>query len=237
MIGRLAFVTVAAVGLYVPTVGFTVNDSCTGTAGVAGAAPSPSCGGDLRECLRQSADIRQTTFGGRYVTAEDVARCMETFNACIHGGASTGGNGAPPASTSTGSAGNTLPQRFHIGYQTTNVDCQRDGNTASCRETHEEALPDGGQYVLSGDITGTVSGMTMTGSFKGHSTSSGHSTGCVSEQDHAGAVRYDFNPDGSVAMHLGPTTVHTVYTGECSNAPPMSDTYPVYEATGTWAAK
>jgi hypothetical protein len=75
---KFALAAVAAVGLYVPTLGLPLPDSCMHTIGVAGAAPAPSrsCGGDLRECLRQSADLRQTTFGGRYVTAEDVARCV-----------------------------------------------------------------------------------------------------------------------------------------------------------------
>ena len=76
LLHKLALTAAAAVGLYVSTLGLPLPVSC--------AAPSPSCGGDLRECLRQSADMRQTTFGGRYVTAEDVARCMEAFNASIH---------------------------------------------------------------------------------------------------------------------------------------------------------
>ncbi len=100
VVSKLALGTVAALGLYLTSLGLPASDSCTWTAGVAGAAPTPSrsCGGDLRECLRQSADMRQTTFGGRYVTAEDVARCMEIFNACIHGGAGIGGNPVPPGS-------------------------------------------------------------------------------------------------------------------------------------------
>ncbi len=65
---KIALSTVAAAALHVPTSVSPQHDSCTWTAGVAGAAPtpSPSCGGDLRECLRQSADMRQTTFGGRW---------------------------------------------------------------------------------------------------------------------------------------------------------------------------
>jgi hypothetical protein len=42
------------------------------------AAPSLTCGGDLRECLRLSA--KTEIYGARYVTAEDVARCVEAFN-------------------------------------------------------------------------------------------------------------------------------------------------------------
>ncbi len=99
---KVALGTVAAVGLYVPSIVAVLPDSCVigiGIGiGIAGAAPSASCGGDLRECLRQSADMRQTTFGGRFVTAEDVARCTEAFEACIHGGAARGGSQPPPGS-------------------------------------------------------------------------------------------------------------------------------------------
>lgn len=98
MFPRLALATAFAVGLYLPALGIAPPDSCVLGPGVAGAAPSPSCGGDLRECLRASADMHETTFGGRYVTAEDVSRCVEAFNACAHGGASRGGNQPPPGS-------------------------------------------------------------------------------------------------------------------------------------------
>lgn len=234
---KAALVSVSALALCVPAFVSPHPDSCAWTAGLAGAAPtpSPSCGGDLRECLRAAADMHPTTFGVRYVTAEDVARCMEIFDACIHGGASSGRDPALSTPTSTGDDRAGLPQRFRISFDTTTIDCRVNGDDASCTQTREESLPSGGHYSLSGEITGTVSGMTLTGSFKDHSTSSGHSSGCVSEQDHSGPVRYEFRRDGSVAMRWGPAHVDTVFTGACSNAPPTSESYPVWEGTGTWS--
>jgi hypothetical protein len=97
---KLTLVTVAAVAMYVLSLGLPIPESCLRTSAVAGAAPSPTCGGDLRECLRVSA--KTGIYGARHVPAEDVAKCVEAFNACIHGGASGPGNPVPPTSTSAG---------------------------------------------------------------------------------------------------------------------------------------
>ncbi|POX74484.1 hypothetical protein, partial [Mycobacterium kansasii] len=85
MVTRLALATVAAMGLYVATLGIPMASRCDG---VAGAAPSRSCSSDLRECLRLSA--KTGIYGARYVTADDVAKCVDAFNECIHGGAGAG---------------------------------------------------------------------------------------------------------------------------------------------------
>ena len=113
---KLALATVAAVGLYLAALALPISSLCLSTGGMASAAPSPTCGGDLRECLRLSAQTG--IYGARYVTAADVARCMEAFNSCIHGGVSAG-NPNPPTSTSTGSGGSGkgLPQHFGITFR------------------------------------------------------------------------------------------------------------------------
>jgi hypothetical protein len=132
-VSTLAVAAVAALALYVPTFGlFGPLGACLGTAATAAAAPSPTCGGDLRECLRLSA--KTGIYGARYVTAEDVARCVEAFNACIHGGASGGGKQTPPTSTSTPGGGTRkgLPQHFGIAYDGNLVsDCRVSGDAAS----------------------------------------------------------------------------------------------------------
>ncbi len=110
-LSKLAVVTVAAVGLYIPTIGLPVPlGSCLRTVGVAAAAPSQTCGGDERECLRRSA--KTGLYGVRYVTPEDVAKCVEAFNACIHGTLNGGGNPVPPTSTSPtgGNKTSSLPK-------------------------------------------------------------------------------------------------------------------------------
>ena len=116
LVSKLAVVAAAAVGLYVTTVGLPVTPhSCLRTVGVAAAAPSPTCGADERECLH--ASVKTGLYGVRYVSPEDVARCVEAFNACIHG--TLEGNPNPPASTPTagGNPRTSAPDTSGIKYE------------------------------------------------------------------------------------------------------------------------
>lgn len=234
LLPKLAFVTVAAVGLYISNLGLPLPNSCLRTIAVAGAAPapSPSCGGDLRECLRLSADLRQTTFGGRYVTAEDVARCMEAFNACIHGGASRGGNASPPTSTAVGGDDKKgLPQHFAIEHSDgTESDCRVSGDEVTCVESYPGSAP----AEITGKVIGKLSGLTMTGSLHKHSTV--ESDGYISEVDYSGPVIYNFKLDGTVTKREGPIQQQFSCSGGCSYAPPAPRTVPAIEIAGTWTA-
>lgn len=234
LVPKLALATVAAVGLYIPTLGLPLPSSCLRTIGVAGAAPSPSCGGDLRECLRASADMHPTTFGVRYVTADDVARCMEAFRSCISGGASGGGQSPPTPTAAEGGNRKGLPQRFTI---TTSAgfmhDCRVSGDTVSCEISYQQPV-EHGMTTYRGTVSGRLSGSTMTGRWETQSRSDG-AEGCVSEGKESGPATYVFNPDGTVAMRVGPQQADFVYTGSCSDAPPYSSTLPVWEETGTWS--
>ena len=126
LVPKLALATAAAVGLYASAGGLLPGPfgNCLRSTGVATAAPSPTCANDLRECLRVSA--RTGLYGVRYVTAEDVARCVEAFDACIHG--TIQGNPHPPASTSSPGGGNKtgMPQRFKITQDAFTLDCAVD---------------------------------------------------------------------------------------------------------------
>ncbi|MFN8033842.1 MAG: hypothetical protein U0Q47_11180 [Mycobacterium sp.] len=230
----LSVATVAAVGLYVPAFGFLGPlGACLPTAATASAAPSPTCASDLRECLRQSADLRQTTFGGRYVTAEDVARCMEAFNACIHG-TLRGGNPNPPISTSAGGSNEEgLPQHFSISGAAGASDCHSNGGTVTCALSWKS--PPAGTDSFTGNVSGTLSGMTMSGTATGRRT--GHSPGdpsCTFVDDFSWPITYRFNPDGSVAVREGPYERKTTLGGSCSGSD--SGTEPVSEWIGTWSA-
>lgn len=200
--------------------------------GVAGAAPSSSSGAKLRECLRASADLHQTTFGGRYVTAEDVARCMEAFRPGSSGGASGGGNQAPPSNPTAGGGGNTvLPGHLQIkGDNRIITDCRVDGNSVTCTQAFSPPVPDA---EWNSTVTGTLSGRTMTGTQKG-TLRSGSGAGCTSYGQHSGPVTYVFEPDGTVVMRIGPLEQNFTYSGCLTNAPDQS-TEPVREATGAWS--
>lgn len=227
---KLALATAAVVGLYVPTLGLPLPGSCMRTGGVASAAPSPTCASDLRDCLRLSA--KEGLYGVRYVTADDVARCIDAFNACIHGGASAGGSTVPP--TSTGGE-RSLPKRLRITYETTAIDCRVNGDSVTCTSTRQEPLPAGGTYSETGEIRGSVSGLTFSGTVIRHGKSAGDSSGCISDQVQTGPVRYDFSLDGSVVMRDGPIKQDIVFSGTCAKESPTSTTHPVWQGIAKWS--
>lgn len=135
---ELAPTTARSVGLYAPTLGLPLSGSCLRTGDAASAATSPTCTSDMRDCLRISA--REGLCGVRYVTADDVARCMEVFSACTHGGASEGGNQLPRTTTSARGGGREgLPQRFHISSSSSEYvsDCRVSGDAVNCTSTVE----------------------------------------------------------------------------------------------------
>ncbi|ORB84140.1 hypothetical protein B1987_10415 [Mycobacterium kansasii] len=229
MVTRLALAAVSAMGLYVATLGIPTASRCDG---IAGAAPSRSCSSDLRECLRLSA--KTGIYGARYVTADDVAKCVDAFNECIHGG--TGAGGATPSpTTSTGGGGRKgLPPHLGITYEGTLVnDCKVSGDKVSCKIINPNA-PVGNQDSWIGEIKGTLSGMTMTGTqtirVEGHYDGS---PGCFYTEEASGPARYVFDSDGTVAMRNGPLQwQHTDY-GSCSNS--SSQTSAQTEGTARWS--
>ena len=212
---KTALAALAAVGLSLPF-GAPLPGSCLRTIGVAEAAPSPSpsCGGDLRECLRASADLRQTTFGGRYVTADDVARCMEAFRSCVSGGASRGGNTGPPNPAKTGNGkgddGKTLPQRFTIAGE--GFVCTATGKLLNCA-TDPQVNERGGTTTKK--ISGTIADWTVTATRTEHFVGPSVN-GCVSTVDYSWAENYEFKPDGTGFLKRAPGRYDQTLSGTCS---------------------
>ena len=238
---KTALAAFAAVGLFLPF-GAPLPGSCLRTVGIAGAAPSPSCSGDLRECLRASADLHQTTFGGRYVTADDVARCMEAFRSCVSGGASRGGNQAPPTSTSPDGGNNAvgLPQRFQITYGGTAISCRADGNQVSCSGQRGD-LPS----AMSGTatFTGTLSGSTLSGTETANSSLAPGPNTCGAKSESSGPVTFVLGANGIVKVSKGTFQTEESYFGtpsvtggDCSINGPRNYSVPGYEFSATWSA-
>ena len=231
MATRLALLTTAAIVLYAPALGLPLPGSCTGTGAVAVAAPSPSCSSDLRECLHLKA--KTGLYGVRYVTAEDVAACMELFDSCMHGGASRGGNPVPPASTPTGTGAKpaALPKRFGVDHGGGALsDCRVDGDSVSCTANWKT---DNDTYTA--EFTGTVAGLTMTGTTVTHRAGTTPSDpGCVIDEIYSGPVSYLFSPDGEVTFTAGPNQRQTSLSGSCSGG--NSGTTEVMKGTATWSA-
>lgn len=223
LVPKLALGTVAGVGLYLATLGLPLPTSC--------AEPSPSCGGDLRECLRQSADMRQTTFGGRYVTAEDVSRCVEAFEACIHGGARAGGNANPPVSTTRRSGGEgMLPQHFAIDGQYEAYDCLVATRAVTCTVSAHSSTASADSWTAT--VAGTVSGLNLSGTMTIDQRV--EANGCVMEDHGTGPFQAVFDAGGSVALREGPFRWQRKPVS-CANSDPW--TQPGYDATATWTPK
>ncbi|MGV1006652.1 MAG: hypothetical protein ACOYEV_18220 [Candidatus Nanopelagicales bacterium] len=224
---RLALVAVSAVGLYIPTLGLPIPGSCMRTGSSASATPSPACASDLRDCLRVSA--REGLYGVRFVTAEDVARCMEAFNACTHGTLQGGPN--PPASTSSGSGAKSasLPKRFGINHGAGAIsDCRVNGDAVTCTANWKTA-----NDSYSAEFTGTSSGLTMAGTTTTHRI--GHTPedpGCTIDENYSGPVTYIFSPDGGVTFTAGPNQRQSTFSGSCSGS--NSGMTDVMKGTANW---
>ena len=216
----LAVAAIAALGLYVSVFGsFGPLGACMRTVPTASAAPSPTCGGDLRECLRLSA--KTGIYGARYVTAEDVARCVEAFEACIHGTLGGGNPNPPPTSSPTrGGNGATMPRRFTIEGE--GFDCTVSGSAVECI-----AAPSSNDPNTSKTIKATLSGLTMTGTRADHFV--GPSVqGCVSTVDYSWPITVEFKSDGTGQLHMAQGHYDQTLSGSCSG----SFTEPVDGAEG-----
>jgi hypothetical protein len=170
----------------------------------------------------------------RWVTAEDVARCMEAFRSCINGGASRGGNPVPPTTTARRDSSTGLPQHFGIKAADVVYDCTRSGEAITCTGTRN--LSEGWDSITE-EVTGTLSGLTMTGSLKRHGT--GHAPampGCRSEHDSTGPVTYVFNLDGTVTMRAEPHQWNTTWSGCGADDGPRSGVTDAWEATASWSS-
>lgn len=226
---RLVLAAVAVLGLYVPTLGLPLPGSCLRTGAAASAAPSPSCSSDLRECLRSNA--RETVYGARYVTADDVSHCVDAFKSCIHGGASRGGNSAPPASTPGGGGGGrnkeSMPQRFKIDGE--DFDCTTSGGSFTCTAPPQTNSQGGtSTRSLSGSMSGRTASATRTDHFVGPSVN-----GCVSTVDYSWQETYEFKPDGTGFLRRAPGQWDQTLSGSCSG----THSGPVEGAEGplTWS--
>ena len=229
LLPKTTLAALAAIGLFLPFAA-PLPGSCVRVIGMAGAAPSPSCSGDLRECLRASADLHQTTFGGRYVTADDVARCMDAFRSCTSGGTSRQGGSTPTKSTAGADSDKSLPKRFLISETESDSqhDCSRSGDALTCTETLLE--PYGATLTSVLTFKGSLSGLTAAGKYSGQQTT--EAAGCVSEQTLSGTATYAFRPDGTVSISRQAPQIEV--TKPCWG-PATSFTGTAWESSGRWS--
>ena len=85
-----------------------------------------------------------------------------------------------------------------------------------------------------GQVTGKLSGLTMTGTRKNRTQA--HYTavpGCIEVGEGSGPVTYVFSLYGTVKITEGPMSWQTTRSGDCSGGGPRTN--PATEGTATWS--
>ncbi len=139
---------------------------------------------------------------------------------------------------SSTAAPTTLPPHFRIEYGDLVSDCRVSGDAVRCTETLTIL---GAHDTYISTMTGTLSGMTVTGTATLHSTNPDQqSPECISGTDITGPITYSFGSDGTVSVRWGP--YQRTFTNSCNsqqpgpNASEDPNLEPVFTWTGTWSA-
>jgi hypothetical protein len=111
-------------------------------------------------------------------------------------------------------------------------DCRTSGETVTCTETMEPLTGDMDSWE--GKITGSLSGLTVTGTKTARLTGHGAvDSGCIAVYDYSGPLTLVFGLDGNVSMRWGPNQLQLNWSGSCPGS--RSETAPVLELSGTWS--
>ena len=110
-----------------------------------------------------------------------------------------------------------LPKHFRIDSEGSVEECRRDGDRVTCT-TQLDPLPDN-YDSWTGCVTGTQSGLTLTGTFTVHEVlHQGDDPNCRTEQRRSGPVTYDFSLDGTVVMGEGLMHYESKSSGSCPDS-------------------
>ncbi len=122
---------------------------------------------------------------------------------------------ATPSPTPTGDS--LLPRHFRIESEGSSQDCHVETDRVRC-SVLLDPLPDN-YDAWTGEVTGTLSGLTLTGSSV--TTENFHQRddpNCRTEQRRSGPVTYDFDLDGTVLMSEGLMRYETQGSGSCPDS-------------------
>lgn len=96
-------------------------------------------------------------------------------------------------------------------------DCHTRETAVDCRISWDNRL--GGMNSYGGDFTGSLSGMTMTGTSRIHTTSWDQmDPACTFSDDIAGPISYTFFPDGTGTLRDGPAEWRRTNSGSCTGS-------------------
>lgn len=140
---------------------------------------------------------------------------------------------ATRSSEMPGATGLPPMKRFRIGGDVYGPvqDCRVDGESVTCTSSWDEPYQ---ADSYTGTVTGTLSGLVMTGTSTTRQT--GHDASdpsCLWQTETSAPVTYNFHPDGTLAIRQGPGRWQTTHTGSCSGAESGTDDSAA-ESTATW---
>lgn len=119
-----------------------------------------------------------------------------------------------PSSTSESGGDTALPRQFRIVSEGSVEECNRDGDRVTCT-TQLDPLPDN-YDSWTGSVTGTLSGLTLTGTSTVHEVfHQSDDPDCRTEQHRSGPVTYDFSLDGTVVRGEGLMNYDSTSSGSC----------------------
>lgn len=146
-------------------------------------------------------------------------------------------SGPPSTTTSRDQGSPGLPPMTHFrigddGYGPVQ-DCRVTGAAVTCTASWNEPYQ---ADTYAGSFTGTLSGLTMTGTSTTHQT--GHDANnprCLWQTETSGPSTYQFSLDGTVVNRYGPGRWRMTHSGSCSGeesgTDPASESGPI-----TWKA-
>lgn len=183
-----------------------VSDRVTGTISVGSALAVVVAVSLLSACETQARDTTKT--------ASSMGTTIESLS---------------PA-TNTASA---LPKHFRIDSEGRIEECRVDADKVSCT-TRLNPIPDNVESAT-GEFTGTLSGLTVTGTLTTQETFHMTDPSCRTVQRRSGPATYEFSLDGTVVMGEGLMQTDTVNTGKCPGEGSYSGRHWGGQGTGTWS--
>lgn len=138
-----------------------------------------------------------------------------------------------PSPTTESATPSPLPKHFRIDSEGRIEECRVDGAEVSCT-TQLNPMPDNVE-IAAGEFTGTLSGLTVTGTLTTQETFHMTDPSCRTVQRRSGPATYEFSLDGTVVMGEGLMQTDGVNTGDCPGKGPFSGKHWGGQGTGTWS--
>jgi len=144
-----------------------------------------------------------------------------------------GTTGRRPSPASESNEDRALPEHFRIESVGSITECRVDGDKVSCT-SQLVPMPDNVESWTD-ETTGTLSGLTLTGTSTTQETRHMTDPSCRTVQRRSGPVTYEFSPDGTVVMGEGLMQYDGENSGTCPGSGSFAGKQWGGQGTGTWS--